>query len=255
MYYNNPYFDISSIFYSVLTACAVDYNITWLLRTQTEEEVSYILWKLHVADAVHEECTLLKWNIRPQHFSMHIKSERSIVIHHLNITCSTRCVCSVDCMCSTNSLCVLKCSLQTVQLELDERPQRCTHRNSRKQQRQTAVLGWFVAHDSSSVLLTGVSVLDMFGEYCPVHLVLLGSAMLHDVGGEVRLAGGAPSLQTRSLVTVTAHTPFRRTGGRREAWKQTCTNHSGNTRRSCAALNIVCAFQERLLKVVYFLEY
>ncbi len=33
-------------------------------------------------------------------------------------------------------------------------------------------------------------------------LVLLASAMLHDVGGEVRLAGGAPSLQTRSLLTV-----------------------------------------------------
>ncbi len=33
-------------------------------------------------------------------------------------------------------------------------------------------------------------------------LVLLASAMLHDVGGEVCLAGGAPSLQTRSLLTV-----------------------------------------------------
>ncbi len=41
--------------------------------------------------------------------------------------------------------------------------------------------------------------------------MLLASAMLHDVGGEVRLAGGAPSLQTRSLLT---------------AWKQTHMHQS-----------------------------
>lgn len=90
-------------------------------------------------------------------------------------------------MCSTNSLGVVKSCLQTVQLEVDERLHCCTNTEN--------VLNVFTTRSTIKQSNNG-------NTGWAANLVLSGFAMLHHIGGEVSLAGGAPSLQAWSLLSL-----------------------------------------------------